>query len=286
MMVKINNSFFSFLFALLCIISCNNPKVTKEYYPDGTRKIISTYTQGNLSSNVEYYNRLGNLVKKVYYTKGVVDSLIGFKGEELRIYKKQIGLNNILQTRYYKNGKIESEGFIVKDTLKIGWWSYYDTIGKIKSKREYILLCDDYYLNQSILFDKQKDTIYRDNDFNESVFFNFDIKELDDKNELSYDIKPISYRSNLELIFLRNDDFCKEEGNIDTIIPLKTRKGKLFFNKKRKLYTGFIFDYYIDTVYVNGKMKINSISRKVYFDKTIDENKEVQLRKLPLLGAS
>lgn len=217
---------------------------------------------------IKYPN--GKLKELKFISNERPDSLVRFNENGTRISKREFVLDDTLLTVYHQNGKPESKGIITNDSLKSGWWEYYGENGNLISKRDYFIRCDDYYLNQSVIFDKKGDTIYKDDDFNETIFFSYQLKETDKERKLFYRISPISYRSKLELVLMTNNDFCNEEDNIDTVIPLQNRTGTIPLDKSLGFKTGFVFDYYIDTLIVDGEKELNAVSRKIYFSNDTD----------------
>lgn len=188
------NNVILYLLLIFIVFSCNKKEI-RSYHDNGNLESIKEYYKEELQL-IKIYDSLGTLNRvKFFNGKRKLDSLIDYTKEGRILFKKIFNQNN---THYssYKNEIIQEEGFLINDTLKTGWWKYFNNKGVLKSKREYVLLCDDYYLNQSIIFDKDGDTIYRDDDFNESIYVLFDISEKDnDSIEVQYEISPISYRS-------------------------------------------------------------------------------------------
>lgn len=270
--MALENNYLICLLIICFFYSCKNERIVKEYYSNDNIKTIKTYTLNEELATLEKFDSLGRKSQVLFYSHNKVDSLIAYDNN-VKFFKKEIAFNKLYHTNFYKNGIVESMGFLINDTLKNGWWSYFDIDGKLKSKRQYVLVCDDYYLNQSIIFNKSSDTVFTKDDFNETVYFKYEIIKKKENDVISYDISPISYRSKLELVFLKQNNFCNEEGNIDSIVPLENRKGRILLDKIKKPYSGFVFDYYIDTTFVDGRRKINSVSRKIYFNTSTKEEK-------------
>ena len=230
----------------LSLVYCSRQKENRTYYSDGKLKEVS------------------------YLMDSRTDSLIKYGQNGSRISKSEFVQKDTVVTLYHQNGHIESKGSLTNDTLKIGWWNYYEESGSLRSKRHYVLKCDDYYLNQSIVFSAEMDTVYSDDDFNETVFFDYKLSKAQWGDTLFYTISPISYRSKLELVLMSNNDFCNEAQNVDTVIPLPSKKGSIFLDSSLNFRSGFVFDYYIDTLLIDGEERLNAVSRKIYFD-TVDD---------------
>lgn len=260
-----NKHIYIILMTFTLFYSCERERIIEDYYSNGGIKKMKKYNANGQLERVVIFDSINKSNQIFFYSNNKLDSLVSYDADSSKVFKKEILSKRLYQTNFHKNGNIKSKGYLINDTLKNGWWSYFDTYGGLKSKRQYTLLCDNYYLNQSIIFDENSDTIFKKDDFNETIYFNYDIKE-NGIDTMIYEISPISYRSKLELVFLKENEFCEEEGNIDLIIKLEKRKGKISLNKLKRPYSGFVFDYYIDTTFVEGKKKINSVSRKIYFD--------------------
>lgn len=215
------------------------------------------------TEEVRYSN--GKLKEVAYITRKNIDSVVRYNSQGQRASKRNFISNDTLVTVYHLNGVVESEGIITNDTLKSGWWKYYREDSSLKSKRHYFIKCDDYYLNQSIVFDRKGDTVYTDDDFNETIFFDYKLENTNGERTLFYEISPISYRSKLELVLMADNDFCSDKEKVDTVIQLKSRKGSIILDSDLDFKQGFVFDYYIDTIIVDGKQRLNAVSRKIYF---------------------
>jgi hypothetical protein len=237
------NLFVKACFLIIChiIISCSYQKTEEVKYSNGKLKEITYITGKNIDSVVRYNSQGKRSSKKNFLS---IDTLV---------------------TVYHPNGVVESEGIMTNDTLKSGWWKYYREDGSLKSKRHYFIKCDDYYLNQSIVFDRKGDTVYSEDDFNETIFFDYKLENINGESRLFYKISPISYRSKLELVLMTDNNFCSDEEKVDTVIQLKSRKGSIILNSNLDFKQGFVFDYYIDTITVEGNQRLNAVSRKIYF---------------------
>jgi hypothetical protein len=72
--------------------------------------------------------------------------------------EKKVESNNFSQKEsdtisvYYQNGSIKEKG-VIKNDLKIGWWSYYDSQGVLKQKEEYKIIYKEPFTNQTIYYD-------------------------------------------------------------------------------------------------------------------------------------
>ncbi|NQY31284.1 MAG: hypothetical protein HRT69_17685, partial [Flavobacteriaceae bacterium] len=54
--------------------------------------------------------------------------------------------------KYYKNGSIKEKG-LMKNGLKVGWWTYYDSRGVLWQKDEYKTIYNKEFTNQTISYD-------------------------------------------------------------------------------------------------------------------------------------
>lgn len=242
------------------IESCNKTHSKKIYYENG-----------NIKENIEFYGKkikskykfdsIGNLSKALYYSDEELDSLIIYNKNRIRKYKK-IFIEDVVYLESYSNeGQLVDKGEVFNDTLLINWWCFYDKAGFLKAKRHYIVTCGKSILNQSIIFDKKGDTIFRNDDYNESTFFNFKVTNLDGKLKVDYKIVPVSSRSKLGVISVNKDNFCDlEKEDIDTIIDLSSRNGTFVLNAN-KSNKGIIVDFR------------NKFTEKELKEKGIDKNR-------------
>jgi hypothetical protein len=247
------------------VFSCDKIKYKNSYYDNGILKEREGYLKNELKEKFKY-DSIGNVFSKTYYSNNGLDSLIAFDKKQNLKFKKSF-FNDSIYYVAFKNNSIMKRGFLKNDSLKVGWWEYFDDVGVLKSKREYKILCEDYVLNQSIIFNQKGDTIFRDDDYNESTFYDFKVVDLNNgKLKVDYKVVPISNRSILQLGIINKDEFCKiQSKNIDTAINLKSNRGTLVLNKN-KFNKGLIVDYRSTKKGVELKEGVSTLSRKMYFD--------------------
>lgn len=262
------NKYLIYIIILSCsLISCKNEKQKKVFYKNGELKTLNRFIN-NQNTIVEDYDVLGNLKLKTFYTKKNKDSSIFYYNNGRHKFIKTYSGNGTYSREFNKNGDLEQKGIYIEDTLKIGWWIFYKK-GKIEAKREYMPICETYYLNQAIILDKNQDTIIKkDKVYNSSTYY-FIKKELtktENKThtfKLSYDVKSMFVKNQLQLILLKSS-YCIEDP--DTIISLNTNKGNVFLNNKYLNCRGFFFDYYVEKNKSNKEKPYNMMHHKKYFD--------------------
>jgi len=130
---------FTFLFS-----SCkdDNHIYLKFYYPNGKLKKFLSYTKDSVRDGIS----------KEFYKNGHI--------------KYQTWSHNGINTDsffvYHKNGKIKEKGYVI-NSRKIGWWKYYDTLGHLIKKEEFLYIKDlkhipkindSIYHNQEIIYNK------------------------------------------------------------------------------------------------------------------------------------
>jgi len=208
---------------------------------------------------------LGTLHVKGFFTHRKADSFYKYNADG-KTYKwqKYYDGHSTRSVEYDKRDKLEKMDMYLHDTIKVGWWDFYKN-NKTEAKREYIILCDDQYLNQAIVFDKNGDTIYKKDDlFNATTFYK--LRKVSDENffRLYYDVRSIfSVKNTLQLIFL-NGDNCEED--VDTIIELKSNRGYVDLDKKYVDKHGFFFDFYGYKMPKGSKTPYGLRHHKKYFD--------------------
>lgn len=245
------------LFLFIIFFSCKRENETKTFYSNG--KIKEVIREADLNNKiVEEYDTLGYLKLKGFYNHKTRDSLFGYNPNgtlNFKRYFKGVGTKSI---EYDVNGILQKEGIYIHDTIKVGWWKFYRN-EKISAMKEYVIVCEDYYLNQNVEF-KNKDTL-----FDKSTFFYISKKAKTDKNivEINYSLKSLFEKNKLQLIILKNE-YCSEEP--DTVISLDSNKGKIYLDEKYTNKKGFFFDYTTAKNNNDQKAPYTMKHHKMYFD--------------------
>lgn len=156
---------------------------------------------------------------------------------------------------------LTADGYM-KDSLKIGYWKYYDADKDLVAISEYLIIDNKTYLNQEVVFDKRGDTL-----FDKSNFFTCKTEKLN-RDSLYLEIK---YEGIIDAIYNDsesypmlvyhndiNDDFSNfNKLKLDTLI-FKNNKLNMTIPKNKKL-KGVIKEFIF---LEEGGMQI----RDVYFD--------------------
>lgn len=272
MIISINNksNIFGLLIFIIILFSCNGIEYKKQYYGNGVLKEKKGYLKEELKELFKY-DSIGNIIESIYFTHNKKDSLLTFdrlgKRKIKRIYKE----NKAYEQDYYDTGVIRSQGEVISDSLAANWWDFYDSLGKLKARRHYIVDCGQSILNQSIIFDKKGDTVFRNDDYNESTFYDFKVTNLNNgKFKVDYKIIPVSNRSKLRVFSINKDNFCDLTAeDVDTVINLSSRTGTFIF-KSNEHNIGIIEDF--RTLFTDEELKEEGITenkhlkREMYFD--------------------
>lgn len=248
-----------FIYVVMMTFSCKESDREFTYYEDGQIKSI-ILSQNSKRRVVEDFDRLGNLVLKGYYDNGKIDSLFKYNKNKGYVFKRYFAGHATKSIEYDTHGNIEKSGNYINDTIKVGWWNFYKN-NQLVAKRQYEIVCANYYLNQIILFDNNGDTLSSPNDDMETTFYSLTRQSIDNKFILSYDVKSLFLNNKLEMILLKNN-YCSEEP--DTIIELNSNKGQIHLPQKYFRQKGFFFDYLQEGKHGNQKRKI--MHHKKYFD--------------------
>jgi hypothetical protein len=163
--------------------------------------------------------------------------------DEIKLSQKK---SDTLKT-YYSNGKIKEEG-VVKDDLKIGWWSYYDSIGTLMRKDEYKIIYNKPFANQTISYNKKGEI-----DYDNSWFFNV---KLPDTIKLGRNMGEVHYFSTKKadkkyLLVIVDNEYTKGVIKQDTFI-------------KEPNYTWFgVFAHKVGKKKVNFRLVEELLSNKI-----------------------
>ena len=179
--------------------------------------------------------------KKEFYTDGTLKAKIQINDK---------GVFNGLYKEFYKNEQIKIEG-IINNGLKLGWWNTYDSLGHVLSKREYLILRDSIYKNQTIFYDREGNIR---NDL--SSFYKI---ELPDTITLGKNIGRIYYNSNFLktkekfLHIIINNQYSDFEIKKDTFVEGfdNTRFGIFAHKTGRKKIKGTIIEKLIYVTEIN-----------------------------------
>lgn len=245
-----------FITLVLLSIACNNT-TEKTYYKNGNIETI-THKNDNFSKKIiEEYDSLGNLLFKTIISKGKKDSIFKYNKNGTLCFRKKMLPTGIYSIEYDSQGRLEKEGLYVEDTIKAYWWKFYKN-NELVAKREYVIVCNNYYLNQAIIFNKKNDTISKG-----STYFDVNKKVHNQKFSLNYRVKSLFDKGQIELVILK-DTNCEEVP--DTVIALPSNRGSIILNKKYMDKKAFFFDYNIVKETDSGKAPYKMVDHKKYFD--------------------
>ena len=126
------------------VLGCEDNKFITEYYENGNLKLRAEVNDDEVPNGTyEEYYPTGELLVRTTYTNGkTLDTIY----------------------TYHKNGVIQDKG-MSSNNLNTGWWSKFDATGRLKEKREFVIVDNRSRLNQKIVFDKRGDTIYTESSF-------------------------------------------------------------------------------------------------------------------------
>jgi hypothetical protein len=155
------------LVCLIGLIACQEKKLYREYYPNGSMKVegqvkdsvlhgeykvyypsgklkfTGVYQNGLIEGESQTYYESGKLKEKKHWHHGKLNGLLHLYYEDGRLEAKMPFINDQRKGKsvyYYPNGKLEGEYFAgtyywpPKDSLREGilWYQEYDSLGKIK----------------------------------------------------------------------------------------------------------------------------------------------------------
>lgn len=127
------------LYLIIFLKSCSQNKTVKEYYEDGTLKIVATIDkQGRKNGELfENYDN-GKLKSKGVWRFGQVQKVERYYSTgELEVVEKYMdGKVEGPTDYYYSNGKIKYS-VIFKNGIRVGRYTVYSPEGKLQEEREY-----------------------------------------------------------------------------------------------------------------------------------------------------
>lgn len=214
------------LLIILCFFSCNKENVKEEFYANGNLKFKVQVNKNNILDGLyqEYYETGEIKVKSNYKNGLLIDTVF----------------------TYHRNGKIESKG-IQKNNLPFGWWSYYDSEGRLIEKREILIIDENPFLNQIIKYNPNGKIDYKN-----SSFFELKIKDTlilgGNMGEIFYYYDTLGYQKRYIRIIVDNqysEDLIKK----DTFVGEKSKNWFGIYNYKtgNNTISGIIEDQLIFT---------------------------------------
>ncbi|WP_298537804.1 hypothetical protein [uncultured Algibacter sp.] len=239
----------------------------KEYYTNGNLKLLHNYKNGRLVDSSLFYNEKTSL--KIDYIR----------------YYSNDGIKEVV----FDNGVLLKEGFVNDKNIGIGKWKFYNKKGLLEIVREYKIINNEQYLNQSWSFNKKGDTVYGGN-FCKIDVVKDTISLLEPFRAVAYLYVPLFENANSEatvcLPYDENVNFDKNFSNdgkiqIDTFYNLKKDIknqqwfpnnnpnytvvfGKKFKTSGKKIIRGYVLEFY-----ENNNDSINREERKIYFEKEV-----------------
>jgi antitoxin component YwqK of YwqJK toxin-antitoxin module len=239
------------LMIFLIFTSCQKEMKKKEYYPSGNLKMIAGINNDSIFDGLyEEYYETGEIKVKTFYKNGlIIDTVFSF----------------------HKNGNVESKG-IQKNSQQLGWWFYYDLNGKLKEKREFLLVDETPYLNQIIRYNSNGII-----DYGNSSFFDILIKDTlklgGNLGEINYYFDTLGYEKRFIRIIVENK-YSESLIKQDTFVSTENKKwfGVYNYQKGLKKISGKIEDQMIFKNNTIGKksedeFKIRTYTK--YFEKEI-----------------
>lgn len=151
----LNKNISTFIICLFFLYGCKSDHKI-EYYPNG--KIKSSYSIGDGIKNglgIKYYNN-GIIKYLCTYKNDLIDGMAISYDSLGHLIKAQTWkngkLNGSFQT-YYSNKNIKEIYFLENDKMK-GTYLFFDSIGEIQEKKEYIIHNGESELNQYIVYNQ------------------------------------------------------------------------------------------------------------------------------------
>jgi len=192
---------------IISLFSCN--KIKKTYFSNGTIKEELFVSEGKkIDSALFYYNNPMNSIKKK----------IIYLPNDTTIVKE-----------FYKNNNLKAKGKLLPNGHKYKYWKYFDDKGTLVNYLEYLNIDGKEYLNRSIAYGVNGDTLSGKSNFyvlktknktfkiNESIKFYFYLQEP----FFSYNSEVLLYLPKNSLSDLDSKFSKLNDVALDTIVSLK-----------------------------------------------------------------
>jgi antitoxin component YwqK of YwqJK toxin-antitoxin module len=280
----------AFVTVFLC--SCDNKEI--EYYDNGVIKKEYYLKNDKFQGEYKEFYENGNLKVKHNYSDGILIDTSYYYGTDklkktIKVWSK---IDTVQVLNFQTNGNIESEGFKLKDKIKIGKWKYYDKEKNLAKEIEYFNVSNKEYVNQVWYFDKEKNIVESEGNYmtfdvsNDTVTVYEPVKILIALKSpfFSYDSNVYGCIPSGKLSDLKQDFSNIEQIKLDTLPSIKNEKIIKDYQKYNlfvsfglefdKVGTQHIRGFISETAPNDGKHKLdkgkyNMLERKIYFDKVV-----------------
>ena len=212
----------------------NHDKSKKYYYSSGELLSEVEYAQNGLKDGQlrEYY-KTGELKSLEYYKNGqLVDTTFGYYKSGSISVKRYNADDQELLEKYYVNGKLEAKGVLI-DTIKTGWWSYYDEEGHLTWRVEYVDASNDSSIsnsehpNQLISFNANKKI-----DNAKSNYISIDLADTIRAGKLTLGaiglVPQVSKEANFHMVYFWVEDSEGREIQVDSTYGTNIKKAQLW----------------------------------------------------------
>ncbi len=254
--------FIKVFLLIIFIVSCSK-KEEKEFYETGKLKSIKSKVNDTTLVKFEY-NVDGEKKSKEVFINNKIRFSFFYEKNKLKQYRKNYYYNIQEVKDYDKNGNLVSEGILINDSIKKGWWTFYDN-GLKKKYIEYIPLCDgEYYLNQLISFDQDKSN---KKDIME-VFTNIEIKRNGNKYRMFFSYKGLFEKSKLYFVLSNKNNFCEisKIKKFEVMYELGNKHEGYIELDNLKNTKGFFYERYETKIKGLPKNQIEVSERNTYID--------------------
>ncbi len=239
------------IIGVVLFINCISKNEKKFYYEEGQLLSKVQYNdQGLKNGELREYYKSGELKTIEYYRNGkLMDTTRGFYKDgklSVKIYGHE---GKTFYEKYYENGAIMSNGEVI-DTILKGWWSFYDSVGKLQRKVEYLDLSKDeniknkQYPNQTIYYTKNG-TILSDS----SNYFTISLKDTLPLRNLTLgkiDLEPlISKKSDFYMVYFWSQDEQGNKTKIDSTYGKNAKEAEFWLipqTKGKHTLNGYILE--------------------------------------------
>ena len=231
---------------VLIIVSCSNG-INREYYPTGELHKEYKVVDGKMNGVYKEFYKKGNIkLKHIFESGQKKDSSVYYyktPEDKIKFIRYWLTDSNTKEVNFSIKGEIESEGFLIYDSIRLGKWNYYKNNKQLYKTQEYRIVNGKSYVNQEWHMNRAGDTLNYGNFF--SIVYNKDTVLVGEPIKgIAYLDVPLFKGKESEIVVVvsakGSTDFNEDFSNMDKV------ELKIFDNLKKDSKNQRFFQDYKD----------------------------------------